>query len=336
MYPRPFPATIAHPSFPRTRGDVPCARQSRASVPRLPPHTRGCTGGPPAPHVCVGASPAHAGMYRWASSAARMRRGFPRTRGDVPLDAPAHGAQVRLPPHTRGCTPVRRRRGDEADASPAHAGMYRNSAHRSRAPSGFPRTRGDVPYPMQAALIDASLPPHTRGCTRSAHHPARRPRASPAHAGMYLVELFSTLAQSSFPRTRGDVPVGDPGAAVDRELPPHTRGCTLDSAQIREISMASPAHAGMYPAVGPANRPVVGFPRTRGDVPLLVRAAAAAAALPPHTRGCTGELSRGGGAACASPAHAGMYPQEHVEAVYGGGFPRTRGDVPMRPFSAST
>ena len=70
---------------------------------------------------------------------------------------------------------------------PAHAGM---DPGRGRDPAGrhrFPRTRGDGPYHVWAALRSLEVSPHTRGWT---------PFLS-----------ISISRDQGFPRTRGDGPV---------------------------------------------------------------------------------------------------------------------------------
>ena len=219
-----------------------------------------------------------------------MRRGvacFPRTRGDVP---PAGTCRMRigaLPPHTRGCTGAGHRLGRRSGASPAHAGMYRLRRRAARRRGGFPRTRGDVPILFGAGEELCSLPPHTRGCTLAKAARLACGTASPAHAGMYRVLTVSPMVLLRFPRTRGDVPGHRDQAVGEEELPPHTRGCTRSSMQLIGARRASPAHAGMYPAIAPACRWRLSFPRTRGDVPRLGLRRAVQYPLPPHTRGCT-------------------------------------------------
>ena len=164
-----YPATrrTASPSrrFPRTRGDVPPVGSAPARAYPLPPHTRGCTGIEHNAMPAAPASPAHAGMYPSATSSPSGSSGFPRTRGDVPVDLSAITAAGELPPHTRGCTPVVEDPEASDPASPAHAGMYPNPGCRTPLAARFPRTRGDVPSLCGASGFISSLPPHTRGCT---------------------------------------------------------------------------------------------------------------------------------------------------------------------------
>ena len=51
------------------------------------------------------------------------------------------------------------------------------------------------------------------------------------------------------------------------------------------VLRGSPAHAGIDPLLGHELVNIAGFPRTRGDRPLLGAAVSAPAPVPPHTRG---------------------------------------------------
>ena len=330
MYPIPTAASSIGGGFPRTRGDVPPLQGYPFLTHKLPPHTRGCTPDTSDIQAAPGASPAHAGMYRDLAPASQDLRGFPRTRGDVPGPGSRRRTTRSLPPHTRGCTGRHFRIPSRRPASPAHAGMYLSPQQGHRQALRFPRTRGDVPRTRRRSRPPASLPPHTRGCTRPAQQVSRGRRASPAHAGMYRGKAGGVLPADRFPRTRGDVP--EPGRGSRRRpwLPPHTRGCTLASPGERVLGGASPAHAGMYPPLFRADGPGVGFPRTRGDVPEAGCAYRGDRALPPHTRGCTGAWTKPKAWSGASPAHAGMYRCCTDGRAVPLRFPRTRGDVPGR------
>ena len=175
-------------------------------------------------------------------------QGFPRTRGDVPQRGSRGSSRAGLPPHTRGCTPARSRRRVPAVASPAHAGMYLSLRSDHHARAGFPRTRGDVPDFVIDFGEAGRLPPHTRGCTADTAFRQRNKTASPAHAGMYRSPALGEHEPGGFPRTRGDVPRVPVRTGRLRELPPHTRGCTLTATRPALPAAASPAHAGMYPS----------------------------------------------------------------------------------------
>ena len=276
----------------------------------LPPHARGCTLDSVQTLPVVRASPARAGMYPRSPAPSPPGTGFPRTRGDVPLSAPAPVLAEGLPPHARGCTGNDRRSRCQPRASPARAGMYRARSIRGAVPTRFPRTRGDVPQGFMRSKGDHQLPPHARGCTLKQNHFRLVQPASPARAGMYPNCRSPDPTTPSFPRTRGDVPVWDARWRTHFPLPPHARGCTGLGRPLADAFSASPARAGMYLPCALVRSRVVGFPRTRGDVPPRRARGAAAVRLPPHARGCTRQRGRGGRAFRASPARAGMYPME--------------------------
>ena len=91
--------------FPRIRGDVPTSYLAEPPENQFSPHTRGCS--------CIAAPglwdldvfPAYAGMFLDPEAFTEPDYGFPRIRGDVPLEA----SQIRgsgFSPHTRGCSAV--------------------------------------------------------------------------------------------------------------------------------------------------------------------------------------------------------------------------------------
>ena len=168
MYPWPFLSRRPASRFPRTRGDVPFSVICGHRGEELPPHTRGCTSSSASRMVQASASPAHAGMYLDRRQVRAAPQRFPRTRGDVPRRSYRGRPAGRLPPHTRGCTRHPRSPESGFHASPAHAGMYRDLRRLQRKRCSFPRTRGDVPAMKKVRLLRSMLPPHTRGCTRSA------------------------------------------------------------------------------------------------------------------------------------------------------------------------
>ena len=87
--------------------------------------------------------PAHAGMSRLIRRSRPVRRRFPRTRGDEPLDFHAEGDQLLV--------------------FPAHAGMSRWRQSPTTPASRFPRTRGDEPAALKTMLGSQKFSPHTRG-----------------------------------------------------------------------------------------------------------------------------------------------------------------------------
>ena len=316
--------------FPRTRGDVPSLCRLTGGSGALPPHARGCTDSAPDLPDVQAASPARAGMYPGPTRYRRRPLRFPRTRGDVPTVQAHSSGTVMLPPHARGCTPRPLAQPSVFGASPARAGMYPASSRRWRTPPRFPRTRGDVPKDALREIDTRELPPHARGCTDRLEVVGLHPAASPARAGMYLVEEAVVGVEQRFPRTRGDVPAIYPRSNSADRLPPHARGCTFRRLRRRRRHLASPARAGMYRIPAAGRCPRAGFPRTRGDVPRRSLRRDLHRPLPPHARGCTPARPPRRGSRPASPARAGMYRRPVASGARWGCFPRTRGDVPSR------
>ena len=212
---------------------------------------------------------------------------FPRTRGDGPFLIDGGVWAAGFPPHSRGWTleghgPVRL-----SHVSPALAGMDPSRASsRARRPS-FPRTRGDGPRLPSSPAKWCGFPPHSRGWTRRdpPFHVIRH--VSPALAGMDPRPSRSTKCNSSFPRTRGDGPLGAPMEEAVVRFPPHSRGWTSIRPPSTFYHYVSPALAGMDRFTVPSGLVTTSFPRTRGDGPLNSRWKRCAPKFPPHSRGWT-------------------------------------------------
>ncbi len=301
----------------------------------LPPHTRGWTGCSSYSYSTTPASPAHAGMDLRRPLPAGPAHRFPRTRGDGPQHVGLRGEQLPLPPHTRGWTARSCQTAASGVASPAHAGMDPRRRLEGGLLDGFPRTRGDGPDAARGVLLPTALPPHTRGWTPLLRRVRPTPRASPAHAGMDLLDLLRPLVHGSFPRTRGDGPCVPRHINPPNALPPHTRGWTRGSRYSVAAWRASPAHAGMDRYTRLAARARVCFPRTRGDGPTSAGSIPKPSSLPPHTRGWTHEFHNGLIIGSASPAHAGMDRSSARSSTSSFRFPRTRGDGPVKCRSLS-
>ena len=153
--------------FPRTRGDGP--RDDRAVVDAqwFPPHARGWTDGAVSGLADRNVSPARAGMDPDRPVRSSRRHGFPRTRGDGPVQVSPLSVCRTFPPHARGWTPIRLDALDALGVSPARAGMDRHRSTRSWVARGFPRTRGDGPAPHGDPDMTPEFPPHARGWTRA-------------------------------------------------------------------------------------------------------------------------------------------------------------------------
>ena len=131
-----------------------------------------------------------------------------------------------------------------------------------------------------------------------------------------------------FPRPRGDGPLHAAPAGVDHRVSPPTRGWTLHLLIRRSRPAGFPAHAGMDPPAGTSAGNSTGFPRPRGDGPVVTFTYDDAMRVSPPTRGWTTMLNPISQLLQGFPAHAGMDPLQHDPQVRMDGFPRPRGDGP--------
>ena len=122
-----------------------------------------------------------------------------------------------------------------------------------------------------------------------------------------VIALFPWLC---FPRIRGDVPQSPQSSRLSLRFSPHTRGCSVSSAQAPALNVVFPAYAGMFLFIAHQVTGRAGFPRIRGDVPHI------------------GE--RDVFIAPVFPAYAGMFLSEGISRLPRGSFPRIRGDVPLQ------
>ncbi len=79
----------------------------------------------------------------------------------------------------------------------------------------------------------------------------------------------------------------------------------------------------------------MGFPRARGDVPAFVGSTRSLDGFSPRTRGCSQAAHKHQGFFTVFPAHAGMFLSLRQREFICEGFPRARGDVPIREHSFS-
>ena len=131
-----------------------------------------------------------------------------------------------------------------------------------------------------------------------------------------------------FPRIRGDVPrIGTCKKSVSM-FSPHTRGCSYTAGSYPSCHDVFPAYAGMFLSRSVCVAHFGGFPRIRGDVPMIVKVGRKMKEFSPHTRGCSGRNDAGPPRASVFPAYAGMFPFDNLRGKMDAGFPRIRGDVP--------
>ena len=116
---------------------------------------------------------------------------------------------------------------------------------------------------------------------------------------------------------------------------PHTRGCSGELTELLENDVVFPAYAGMFRFTDVVDACVAGFPRIRGDVPLIPAMTEALTAFSPHTRGCSADRQLLRENNEVFPAYAGMFRRQHSRWLDQEGFPRIRGDVPRELTQAS-
>ena len=170
-------------------------------------------------------------------------------------------------PHTRGCSGLWCRRLLAEWVFPAYAGMFRCPWLGRHSAPCFPRIRGDVPIVRLRALTYLEFSPHTRGCSCLKKFVGQKRNVFPAYAGMFRRGYEFASKTTSFPRIRGDVPVGLFFAMVSSVFSPHTRGCSDRKEAIMLEQFVFPAYAGMFRAALSWIWLSVCFPRIRGDVP---------------------------------------------------------------------
>src|SRR5690606_38754571 len=122
---------------------------------------------------CV--SPAYAGIDRGGDSSSCEHAGFPRIRGDRPLDSEKSDQDAAFPPHTRGSTCAGGLWSETSSVSPAYAGIDPSGVHLTDELIGFPRIRGDRPARTVSGVVWPPFPPHTRGSTEAAQPSVEEP-----------------------------------------------------------------------------------------------------------------------------------------------------------------
>ena len=200
----------------------------------------------------------------------------------------------------------------------------------SRHPAGFPRPRGDGPYYVLPAPVGRPVSPPTRGWTRSLRDDLRCGAGFPAHAGMDPIRKEHRHRAYRFPRPRGDGPLYAKRRRARMEVSPPTRGWTDFRVPLDPVAGGFPAHAGMdrSPARPRCCHP--GFPRPRGDGPILADGVCGYSGVSPPTRGWTRLQAQSPRDLHGFPAHAGMDRPSGQRTQRPRRFPRPRGDGPCR------
>ncbi len=193
---------------------------------------------------------------------------------------------------------------------------------------GFPRPRGDGPATGWILHDGYWFSPPTRGWPGGQSRGSRGFSVFPAHAGMARRRWQAWPCPHRFPRPRGDGPNGSKPPASEYWFSPPTRGWPVLNLSIHRHDRVFPAHAGMARRTRLTQQHSVGFPRPRGDGPVIAPNALVAFLFSPPTRGwpaiaAVREPHRG-----VFPAHAGMARMTASEEMTSGRFPRPRGDGP--------
>ena len=196
----------------------------------------------------------------------------------------------------------------------------------------FPRPRGDGPSKDGSRTYANVVSPPTRGWTRDIAFPLDHQFGFPAHAGMDPADCVPTYHAHRFPRPRGDGPTDFLLKLFHQLVSPPTRGWTrVPALEVRPCT-GFPAHAGMDPRPRTCPPGGIRFPRPRGDGPPGAFAGLTDIEVSPPTRGWTRRSDRAAALQIGFPAHAGMDPFAATAAVCPLGFPRPRGDGPLRGF----
>jgi len=133
--------------------------------------------------------------------------------------------------------------------------------------TGFPHTRGDVPYFRSCKPQACAFSPHAWGCTGPPMRIGSNPLVFPTRVGMYRrlqdrrctrhrfphtrgdVPAFAwrnVLEVMRFPHTRGDVPSKAGGLYWTYMFSPHAWGCTVLETDVPPKYYVFPTRVGMY------------------------------------------------------------------------------------------
>ncbi len=210
---------------------------------------------------------------------------FPRPRGDGPRHRSHWQRHILVSPPTRGWPAIQAGVQTATSGFPAHAGMARLTVARRLYANGFPRPRGDGPFPQCPVSARRPVSPPTRGWPALPWHTNRRRCGFPAHAGMALMNRNGLRGIQRFPRPRGDGPYVAEIKLLRMWVSPPTRGWPFAGHRWLGLAWGFPAHAGMARRHVPPDRSHPGFPRPRGDGPKWRGNGATKRRVSPPTRG---------------------------------------------------
>ncbi len=294
------------PGLPRVRGDRPHPARSRQTPQPAPPRARGSTCVAQARRRAGRGSPACAGIDPAALAPHQPPRRLPRVRGDRPSFRRRRSTSTRAPPRARGSTRCCRLRPRTARGSPACAGIDRPRRAGLPRGRGLPRVRGDRPVCSCAIPSQTVAPPRARGSTPCGRPRVRRPRGSPACAGIDRTGPPPRWPPPRLPRVRGDRPAADRSKARRTLAPPRARGSTPRRRGPDGERGGSPACAGIDPLSGPTKDFRERLPRVRGDRPVEYQSVWDAIQAPPRARGSTEARQHRWVGDRGSPACAGI------------------------------
>ena len=206
-------------------------------------------------------------MFLLWIAATTARVGFPRVRGDVPINKITSGFMQVFSPRARGCSALTAQWPVKIRVFPACAGMFPARGHSAGHQRRFPRVRGDVPIGGVNLVFAGEFSPRARGCSSFYFSSLTRLYVFPACAGMFHFLMATPPPMVRFPRVRGDVPINN---FIGRKLPwfsPRARGCSLAKELVQLTAK--------------------GFPRVRGDVPIGKPKPRGRKLFSPRARGCS-------------------------------------------------
>ncbi len=149
--------------FPRPRGDGPTARQTRCPRCLVSPPARGWSGYLRHRKGHTPGFPARAGMVRVTGDFPGREIGFPRPRGDGPVELWHRAAMKAVSPPARGWSVSGVWRAKFGRGFPARAGMVPRRTGSGRSTRRFPRPRGDGPPSPNRSTLQSTVSPPARG-----------------------------------------------------------------------------------------------------------------------------------------------------------------------------
>ena len=269
MFPNATAKKLFKRRFPRVRGDVPRVTSMPWGWVSFSPRARGCSRWPTHRRLFLQVFPACAGMFPVTTAAMAAHGSFPRVRGDVPVLFSTTKNPPRFSPRARGCSLSPPPPWQRTAVFPACAGMFPFYFPLPKTHPGFPRVRGDVPSTANNCSGCPWFSPRARGCSPATLRLDPPNNVFPACAGMFLRLKLVKYILDSFPRVRGDVPRCSNAPSALLGFSPRARGCSAQADILISGHFVFPACAGMF--LGDAARGGAGhgFPRVRGDVPVM-------------------------------------------------------------------